>query len=74
MRTRDVTVIQKRFGAHVRDRRKLRGLSRETLALSCKFGRTYIGGIERGERNISLLNIYTIAAALDVPVKDLFSD
>lgn len=67
-----VTQIQKDFGKRVRDLRKQKKLSQETLALGCALDRTYIGGVERGERNISLINIYKVAAALGVDVKDLF--
>jgi transcriptional regulator with XRE-family HTH domain len=57
----------------VRELRKQKGLSQESLALACDLDRTYIGGVERGERNISLLNIYKIAAALGVSVRELFN-
>jgi transcriptional regulator with XRE-family HTH domain len=70
---REAVQIQKHFGARVRNLRKRKGLSQESLALACDLDRTYIGGVERGERNISLINIYKIAAALDVPVKELFN-
>ena len=66
------TQIQKQFGDRVRELRKLKQLSQETLALACDLDRTYIGGGERGERNISLVNIYKIAEALGVGAKDLF--
>jgi transcriptional regulator with XRE-family HTH domain len=65
--------IQKNFGKRVRELRKHKGLSQESLALACDLDRTYIGGVERGERNISLINIYKIANALDVEVKDFFN-
>ena len=65
--------IQKHFGQRVRELRKHKGLSQESLALACDLDRTYIGGVERGERNISLLNISKIAAALGVPAKELFN-
>jgi transcriptional regulator with XRE-family HTH domain len=65
--------IQKRFGKRVREIRKRKGLSQEALALTCELDRTYIGGVERGERNISLLNIYKIADALGVPAKELLN-
>lgn len=64
--------IQKRFGARVRELRQDRGLSQEALALACGLDRTYVGSVERGERNISLVNIHLIASALRVPVKALF--
>jgi len=63
--------IQKRFGGRTRELRKRKGFSQESLALACDLDRTYIGGVERGERNISLINIHKIAAALGVPAKDL---
>lgn len=58
--------IKKNFGKRLRSIRKDKGLSQETLALMCELDRTYIGGVERGERNISLINIYKIADALGV--------
>jgi transcriptional regulator with XRE-family HTH domain len=58
--------IQKHFGERVRDLRKQKGLSQEALALACGLDRTYIGGVERGERNISLLNIHKISRSLGV--------
>lgn len=66
--------LQKHFGERVRNLRKQKGLSQEALALTCNLDRTYIGGVERGERNISLLNIHKIAIALSIPVKELFND
>ena len=59
------------FGAHLRKLRKQKGLSQEELAFSCDLDRTYIGGIERGERNISLINILKISKALGVPSREL---
>lgn len=66
------SIIQKRFGENLRSIRKSKGLSQETLALICGLDRTYIGGVERGERNISLVNIVKIAQSLGVEAKDLF--
>ncbi len=65
--------IQKHFGERVRSLRKQKGISQEALAFACGLDRTYIGGVERGERNISLLNIYKIASALGVQAKELFN-
>ena len=66
--------IKSRFGAQVRRLRVSNGLSQEALALACELDRTYIGGVERGERNISLLNIYRLASALNVHPSQLFLD
>ena len=63
---------QRAFGQRVRELRAERKLSQEALALACNLDRTYIGGIERGERNVSLINIQKIAAALGVRVGELF--
>ena len=60
------------FGKRVRELRTERGLSQEGLALACDLDRTYIGGIERGERNVSLVNIQRIAVALGIPLRGLF--
>lgn len=59
-------MILKLFGGRVRSLRHNLGLSQESLALSSGLDRTYIGGVERGERNISLLNIQKVAQALDI--------
>lgn len=64
--------VQKHFGDRVRALRKHKGLSQESLALASHLDRTYIGGVERGERNISLINIYRIAEGLGVTPRDLF--
>jgi transcriptional regulator with XRE-family HTH domain len=71
MNSSDEQQIQQDFGNRVRAIRKEKGLSQEALALACGLDRTYIGGVERGERNISLINIHKVAAALGVAPKDL---
>ena len=63
--------ILSRFGARVRSLRKAKGYSQEVLAARCALDRTYIGGIERGERNVALRNIEAIASALDVTINGL---
>jgi transcriptional regulator with XRE-family HTH domain len=63
--------LQLQFGARVRHFRKALELSQEELASKCRLDRTYIGGVERGERNISLLNIHRLAIALRIPAAEL---
>lgn len=60
-----------KFGAQVRQLRKALGLSQEDLAELTDLHRTYIGGIERGERNVALINIVRLAKALNVSPSDL---
>lgn len=64
--------ILRQFGANVRSLRQKIGLSQEAFADKCKLDRTYIGGVERGERNVSLKNISRIAVALEISISDLF--
>ena len=64
----------KRFGARIRELRVAAGLSQEHLASKCGLHRTYVGGVERGERNVGLLNIHAIAKALGVHVDTLFRE
>jgi transcriptional regulator with XRE-family HTH domain len=60
-----------RFGRRVRELRAAAGFSQEGFAAHCGLDRTYIGGIERGERNVSLRNIEVIAKALEMSVSKL---
>jgi transcriptional regulator with XRE-family HTH domain len=64
--------IQKQFGDRVRKIREQKGFSQESLAFAAGVHRTYLGGIERGERNPSLKNIASIAKALGIKLSDLF--
>jgi transcriptional regulator with XRE-family HTH domain len=63
-----------KFGEKVREVRKKKGLSQEELSFKADLHRTYIGMIERAEKNITLLNIEKIANALEVSFKDLFNE
>jgi transcriptional regulator with XRE-family HTH domain len=59
------------FGARIRERRSDLGLSQEALAERCELHRTYIGAVERGERNVALLNTLRLAKGLQVDAGDL---
>lgn len=59
------------FGTRVRELRREQGLSQEDLADRADLHRTYVGSIERGERNVALLNIHRLARALGVTARDL---
>lgn len=62
-----------KFGKKVREERLKRGLSQEKLAERAKVHRTYVGMIERGEKNITLTNIEKFARALGLKVSELLS-
>lgn len=66
--------ILKRFGDRVRELRKHEGYSQESFADECGLDRTYMGGIERGERNVALRNIGKIAEALGISIAELMRD
>ena len=66
--------VLKAFGDRVREIRIQRGLSQEKLAQLAKIDRTYIGGIERGERNAGIKNVHRIADALGVAAAELFRE
>ena len=70
---RDIKVL-KAFGDNARVCRKAKGISQEQLGGLADLDRTYISGVERGIRNISLINIAAIADALKVPVAELLKD
>ena len=66
----DPDIIQK-FGLRVRELRKKAGLSQESFATKCGLDRTYIGGLERGERNVALRNLNVIATALGMSLSQM---
>lgn len=65
--------ILKQFGDRVRELRKAQGLSQEDLAEKANLHFTYVGGVERGERNLSLKSIERIASALKIDIRELFA-
>lgn len=68
-----MSTIQKQFGQGVRELRLAKGLSQEELAFRAGVHRTYLGSIDRGQRNPALKNIAAIAEALEVTLPELFS-
>jgi len=62
------------FGKSVRKLREQKGLSQEALADLSRLHRTYIGGIERGERNVGFLNLLRLSKALKVLPSELLQD
>jgi transcriptional regulator with XRE-family HTH domain len=64
--------VRERFGYAVKMRRDELGLTQEDLAHKASIHRTYLSDVERGTRNVSLVNIELLAAALGVSMSDLF--
>ena len=64
--------VRERFGTAVKFRREELGLTQEDLAEKAGIHRTYLSDIERGTRNLSLINIEKLAAALSVSMAKLF--
>jgi transcriptional regulator with XRE-family HTH domain len=60
------------FGLRLKSLRLANGLSQEQLGMLAQLDRTYISGIERGVRNVGVINIFRIAQALKVPPTELF--
>jgi transcriptional regulator with XRE-family HTH domain len=66
--------ITKKFGEKIRQIRKQQKMSQNELAEKSALHRTYIGAVERGERNITLINAQKIALALSVKLFELLKD
>lgn len=65
--------LQRRVGANLAQYRKARGLSQEAFADLLGYHRTYVGGLERGERNLSLRAVERLAEAIGMPALDLLA-
>ena len=61
------------FGQAVRSTRLEQGISQEALADLAGLDRSYMGGIERGEHNVALINIHKVAEALNLTIADLMA-
>jgi transcriptional regulator with XRE-family HTH domain len=66
--------IQEKIGIALRSYREQSGLSQEQLSFKANLHRTYVGSVERGERNISVINIIALCKALKVKPSDLFKN
>jgi transcriptional regulator with XRE-family HTH domain len=64
--------VKKRFGARLRHLRMAKDMTQEDVAFAADLDRSYLSGIERGKKNLSLVNIHRIANALGVGAEDLF--
>lgn len=73
MRSRRRADVRGRFGDAVRARREGLGLTQEDLADRAGIHRTYLSDVERGTRNVSLVNVEKPAAALDLRISELFA-
>jgi transcriptional regulator with XRE-family HTH domain len=73
MKKRSEPDIRERFGYAVRVRREELGLTQEDLADRAGIHRTYLSDLERGTRNVSLINIERLASALTLPMSELFA-
>ena len=71
MNLNDKTFLQ-HVGDRLREARQAQQLTQEELADKCELHRTFIGSVERGERNLSILNLRRIAGVLRIPLADLF--
>jgi transcriptional regulator with XRE-family HTH domain len=72
MRKRGKADIRERFGFALKARREELGLTQEEFAEKASIHRTYLSDVERGTRNICLLNLERVAAALSLPLSELF--
>ena len=70
---KDDQIFLEQLGSRIRELRLEIGLSQEKLSFECELDRTYIGSVERGERNIADINLKNISKALNISVSELFN-
>ncbi len=66
--------IKEKVGQRIRELRTKRNLSQERFAQICELDRTYIASVEKGKRNISIVNLEKVARALNISVGELMKD
>ncbi len=66
--------LLREVGDTVRRLRNARGFSQEAFAQESRLNRAYMGGVERGQRNVGVVNLYRIARALDISLSELFAE
>jgi transcriptional regulator with XRE-family HTH domain len=66
--------IKNKIGQRLKELRNKRGISQEKFAFECGLDRTYIASIEKGRRNVSIINIEKLAFALNITLKEFFND
>ncbi|MCK9311913.1 MAG: helix-turn-helix transcriptional regulator [Bacteroidales bacterium] len=66
--------IKSKIGLRIKELREINKISQKDLSYSSDLDRSYIASVENGQRNISIVNIEKIAQALNVTIKDFFSD
>lgn len=65
--------IKVKVGQRIKDLRQIHKLSQEAFADKCELDRTYITSLERGKRNVSLINLEKIAKAFDISLSEFFN-
>ena len=70
---KDDKFFLEQLGSRIRDLRLENGLSQEKLSFESNLDRTYIGSVERGERNIAAINLRKISKALNISISQLFN-
>jgi transcriptional regulator with XRE-family HTH domain len=66
--------IRRKLGKRIRELRQTRGFSQEGFADKCGFHRNYLGGVERGERNVTFEGVNSMAKALKISLAELFKN
>jgi transcriptional regulator with XRE-family HTH domain len=74
MESKRKNAVLRKFGAALRRYRKMARLTQEEFADLCELDRSYVGGVERGERNLTLLNVIKICDSLKVNPSEMLAD